>query len=131
MGKFSTKRVMNTEDVYCLFVDDNPIGTATWRDGIASATVTYDSEIKYFNNDESFGELIAEVGAYVRKVDAHYNDLSDAEQDEAEYFNIAANYDKLAAAAEAEYHNEVIAPMEHAERMAERGNWFGHDGDIF
>lgn len=98
MTEFSTKRVMNTKDVYCLFVDDNPIGTATWRDGIASATVTYDDEIKYFNNDESLYDMLSEILEYIRGVEQYYNEAADEAADEAEYHNIAANYDELADA---------------------------------
>ena len=99
------KRVMNSETIWCLIVDDCPIGTATWRDGIASATVTYDDEIKYFNNDESFYDMLAEIAKYVRSVEQYYNDAAEAEL------------------AKVEYHNEVIAPMEAAERIAEHGAW--------
>lgn len=118
MNKFSIERVMNSETIWCIILDDYPIGTATWKDGIANATVVYNTEIKYFNSDVSLGELIAEVSAHVRKVNAHYNDLADAEQDKAEYYNIAANYDKLAD-------DEAVTPMGHTERKSKDGRVFG------
>jgi hypothetical protein len=96
---------MNSETIWCLIVDDCPIGTATWRDGVASATVTYDDEIKYFNN-ESFYDMLAEIAAHVRSVEQYYNDAAEAEL------------------CKVEYDNEVIAPMEHAERKAEKGKMF-------
>lgn len=114
-AEFSAKRVVNSETIWCLILDDCPIGTATWRDGIASATVVYDDVTKHFNNDESFYNMLAEIVSYVRSIEKHYNDLAEA------------------AEAEAEYYNEVIAPMKAAERMAEQGQWFGvdRDEDIF
>ncbi len=102
MAKLIARRVLNSENIWCLIVDDCPIGTATQRDGIASATVVYDDEIKYFNSDISLNEVLSQVTTYVRGVEQYYNEAAEAEL------------------CKVEYHNEVIAPMEHAEREAER-----------
>lgn len=107
MIDFMAKRVMNSDTIWCLVLGDCPIGTATWRDGIASATVTYDDEIMYFNNDESFYDMLAEISAYIRSVEEYYNEAAEE------------------GLMKAEYYNEVIAPMEHAERTALQGDWFG------
>lgn len=101
-SSFSTKQVMNADGVRCLFVDDCPIGFATWRDGIASATVTYDGEIKYFNSDD-FYDIMVEISAYVRSVDQHYEDM----------------------AAQTEADDEAVTPMGHTERKPKDGRVFG------
>ena len=106
---FVAKRVEAGVPIWDIFAHGRDIGCATifdYDDEGPMATVHYDyrEDNPVTFQDETLHAVLAKVGTYLRGID---------ERDEAE--------------AKAEHYAEVIAPMEAAERLAERGaeqDWF-------